>query len=110
MSIIFLFSLNFQFNDLCLHACFTNARVMMLELCLQTLHALHKTEKALLLLNSAIATNPRNPMCKFNRARILFASERSVMSGRSVYLSYLGPVRVIEMTIDAPCVLSIKFM
>ncbi|KAF4522886.1 hypothetical protein B566_EDAN012940 [Ephemera danica] len=41
-----------------------------------TLASLHKTEKALQLLNSAISVQPKNPVCRFNRARILFSSER----------------------------------
>lgn len=39
-------------------------------------HALQKTEAALLTLNKAILANPKNPLCKFHRASMYFASDR----------------------------------
>ncbi|XP_040564895.1 cell division cycle protein 27 homolog isoform X1 [Lepeophtheirus salmonis] len=39
-------------------------------------HALQKTERALETLNAAIKAAPKNPLCKFERASILFSSER----------------------------------
>jgi anaphase-promoting complex subunit 3 len=37
---------------------------------------LKKTEKALQTLNTAIAKDPKNPLCKFHRASIYFAAGR----------------------------------
>lgn len=42
----------------------------------QAEHALQKTDKALETLQLAIETAPENPLCKFEKASILFASER----------------------------------
>lgn len=50
------------------------------ELCfrcpLQVQHALKKSEAALETLNRAIGIDPKNPLCKFHRASILFASDK----------------------------------
>jgi anaphase-promoting complex subunit 3 len=43
---------------------------------LQVQHALQKTEKAMETLNSALQKAPQNPLCKFERASILFSVER----------------------------------
>ncbi|KAL0597912.1 Cell division cycle protein 27-like protein [Plecturocebus cupreus] len=42
----------------------------------QVQHALKKSEKALDTLNKAIVIDPKNPLCKFHRASVLFASEK----------------------------------
>lgn len=39
-------------------------------------HALKKSEKALDTLNKAIVIDPKNPLCKFHRASVLFANEK----------------------------------
>jgi len=39
-------------------------------------HALKKSEKALDTLNKAINIDPKNPLCKFHRASVLFANEK----------------------------------
>ncbi len=39
-------------------------------------HALQKTDKALETLQLAIEAAPQNPLCKFEKASILFSSER----------------------------------
>ena len=39
-------------------------------------HALHRTERALQMLNSALAVEPRNPLCKFHRASVYLAGDR----------------------------------
>ncbi|GFN99844.1 cell division cycle protein 27 homolog [Plakobranchus ocellatus] len=39
-------------------------------------HAQHKTDQALNTLTSAIQADPKNPLCMFHRASILFASDR----------------------------------
>jgi len=39
-------------------------------------HALQKTDRALQTLNAAIKIAPKNPLCKFERASILFSGER----------------------------------
>ena len=39
-------------------------------------HALQKTDKALETLSLALKGAPKNPLCKFERASILFSSER----------------------------------
>lgn len=43
---------------------------------LQVQHSQQKTEKALETLNAACQLTPKNTLCKFERASILFASER----------------------------------
>lgn len=43
---------------------------------LQVQHALKKSEAALETLNRAISIDPKNPLCKFHRASILFASDK----------------------------------
>ncbi|KAM9044872.1 cell division cycle protein 27 homolog isoform 2-T2 [Megaptera novaeangliae] len=43
---------------------------------LQVQHALKKSEKALDTLNKAIVIDPKNPLCKFHRASVLFANEK----------------------------------
>lgn len=42
----------------------------------QVQHALKKSDKALSTLDRAIAIDPRNPLCKFHRASVLFASDK----------------------------------
>lgn len=42
----------------------------------QVQHALKKSEAALETLNRAIGIDPKNPLCKFHRASILFASDK----------------------------------
>ena len=42
----------------------------------QVQHAMSKTDMALQTLGRAIASSPKNPLCKFERASILFAAER----------------------------------
>ena len=42
----------------------------------QVQHAQHKSQQALQTLNRAIAMDPNNPLCKFHRASIYFATER----------------------------------
>lgn len=39
-------------------------------------HALKQTTLALRTLNAAVEMEPRNPLCKFHRATVLFAAER----------------------------------
>ncbi|KAL4695365.1 hypothetical protein H8959_000460 [Pygathrix nigripes] len=39
-------------------------------------HALKKSEKALDTLNKAVVIDPKNPLCKFHRASVLFANEK----------------------------------
>lgn len=39
-------------------------------------HALKKSDHALETLNIAISIDPKNPLCKFHRASILFANEK----------------------------------
>lgn len=39
-------------------------------------HALHKTDRALQILDSALQVEERNPLCKFQRASIFFAMDR----------------------------------
>ncbi|MCJ8749502.1 hypothetical protein PDJAM_G00177090 [Pangasius djambal] len=39
-------------------------------------HALKKSDHALETLNRAISIDPKNPLCKFHRASILFANEK----------------------------------
>jgi anaphase-promoting complex subunit 3 len=41
-----------------------------------SLQALKKSDEAMKLLNKAIRANPDNPICKFNKAKILFANEK----------------------------------
>lgn len=41
-----------------------------------SLQALKKSDEAMKLLNKAIKANPDNPICKFNKAKILFANEK----------------------------------
>ncbi|CAB3370463.1 Hypothetical predicted protein [Cloeon dipterum] len=41
-----------------------------------SLQALKKSDEAMKILNKAIRANPENPICKFNRAKILFANEK----------------------------------
>uniref|UniRef100_A0A2K6FIU9 Cell division cycle protein 27 homolog n=1 Tax=Propithecus coquereli TaxID=379532 RepID=A0A2K6FIU9_PROCO len=56
-------------------ACFRNAiRVNPRHYNVQ--HALKKSEKALDTLNRAIVIDPKNPLCKFHRASVLFANEK----------------------------------
>ncbi|MGH0140767.1 UNVERIFIED_CONTAM: hypothetical protein FKN15_026157 [Acipenser sinensis] len=43
---------------------------------IQVQHALKKSEHALETLNKAISIDPKNPLCKFHRASILFANEK----------------------------------
>ena len=43
---------------------------------MQVQHALNKSELALQTLARAVAVDERNPLCKFHRASVLFASER----------------------------------
>lgn len=43
---------------------------------MQVQHALKKSEKALDTLNKAINIDPKNPLCKFHRASVLFANEK----------------------------------
>lgn len=50
-----------------------------IDLCpgyLQVQHALQKSEKAIATLNAAVAMAPKNPLCKFEKATIMFACER----------------------------------
>lgn len=42
----------------------------------QVQHALKKSDHALETLNRAISIDPKNPLCKFHRASILFANEK----------------------------------
>ena len=42
----------------------------------QVQHALKKSDSALQTLNKAIDSDPKNPLCKFHRASILFATDR----------------------------------
>ena len=42
----------------------------------QVQHAQHKSHQALQTLNRAITMDPNNPLCKFHRASIFFATER----------------------------------
>ena len=42
----------------------------------QVQHALKKSDHALETLNRAINIDPKNPLCKFHRASILFANEK----------------------------------
>ena len=42
----------------------------------QVQHALQKTDKAMDTLNGALQKAPQNPLCKFERASILFSVER----------------------------------
>lgn len=46
----------------------------------QVQHALKKSEKALDTLNKAINIDPKNPLCKFHRASVLFANEKYKVS------------------------------
>ena len=46
----------------------------------QVQHALKKSDSALITLNQAIAADPKNPLCKFHRASILFANDRHKVS------------------------------
>ena len=46
----------------------------------QVQHAQQKSENALVTLNKAIAADPKNPLCKFHRASILFANDRHKVS------------------------------
>lgn len=39
-------------------------------------HALKKSDAALETLNRAIGIDPKNPLCKFHRASILFANDK----------------------------------
>ncbi len=52
----------------------------------QVQHALKKSEGALQTLNRAIAADPKNPLCKFHRASILFANDRHNVSRFERYL------------------------
>lgn len=54
---------------------------------LQVQHALKKSEKALDTLNKAIVIDPKNPLCKFHRASVLFANEKYKV--RDIYLNGL---------------------
>jgi predicted Zn-dependent protease len=53
------------------------------QLCIhfQTQHNLKKSEMALVTLNKAISTNPNNPLAKFHKASILFATDKHKVSG-----------------------------
>lgn len=42
----------------------------------QVQHALKKSDAALETLNRAIGIDPKNPLCKFHRASILFANDK----------------------------------
>lgn len=42
----------------------------------QVQHALKKSDAALETLNKAIGIDPKNPLCKFHRASILFANDK----------------------------------
>lgn len=44
--------------------------------CVQVQHALKKSDAALETLNRAIGIDPKNPLCKFHRASILFANDK----------------------------------
>lgn len=46
----------------------------------QVQHALKKSDSALATLNKAIVTDPKNELCKFHRASILFANDRHKVS------------------------------
>lgn len=48
----------------------------------QVQHALKKSEKALDTLNKAINIDPKNPLCKFHRASVLFANEKYKVRNR----------------------------
>jgi anaphase-promoting complex subunit 3 len=48
----------------------------MLPVSTQVQHALKKSDHALETLNRAINIDPKNPLCKFHRASILFANEK----------------------------------
>ena len=43
---------------------------------LQVQHAQQKSEKALITLNNAISIEPKNPLCRFHRASILFSIDK----------------------------------
>lgn len=43
---------------------------------MQVQHALKKSDAALETLNRAIGIDPKNPLCKFHRASILFANDK----------------------------------
>lgn len=43
-------------------------------------HALKKSDAALETLNRAIGIDPKNPLCKFHRASILFANDKYKVS------------------------------
>nr|XP_033472641.1 anaphase-promoting complex subunit 3-like [Epinephelus lanceolatus] len=45
-------------------------------MCVQVQHALKKSDAALETLNRAIGIDPKNPLCKFHRASILFANDK----------------------------------
>ena len=60
-------------------------RLMNVHCVFQVQHAQQKSENALVTLNRAIAADPKNPLCKFHRASILFANDRhKVRLGREV--------------------------
>lgn len=58
----------------------TIEQTLFLYIYVQVQHALKKSEKALDTLNKAINIDPKNPLCKFHRASVLFANEKYKVS------------------------------
>lgn len=58
-------------------------------------HALKKSDAALETLNRAIGIDPKNPLCKFHRASILFANDKYKV--RDLFLSlFLSVCHVLK--------------
>lgn len=49
---------------------------------IQVQHALHKSDQALATLAKAVRLDANNPLCRFHRASILFATEKYQVGGR----------------------------
>ena len=55
-------------------------------------HALKKSDSALETLNRAIGIDPKNPLCKFHRASILFANDKYKVTAPTLLTWYLRKV------------------
>ena len=63
----------------------------------QVQHALKKSENALVTLNRAINIDPKNPLCKFHRASILFATDKyKVASSQQVFAKKNSPAHGVS--------------
>ena len=59
---------------------------------MQVQHALKKSDSALETLNRAIGIDPKNPLCKFHRASILFANDKYKVTAPMLFTWYRNKV------------------